>query len=415
MAMPETRTVPLDLVIFGGGAAGLWLLDEVRRRGHSAVLLEAHQLGSGQTIASQGIIHGGLKYTLSGLLTPSAQAIAEMPVIWRRCLGGEIEPNLSAVRLRSEYCYLWRSTSLSGMLAMAGARAGLRVTPEKISPAERPKALTACKGSVARLNEQVIEPASFLQVLADRNRDRLLKVDLESGLEFELDSENNVQFIRLINPQTGTPVDLQPRHVALCAGGGNEQLAISLRLTTIQTQRRPLHMVLVRGTVPELNGHCLDGTSTRVTITTSTDSSGRRVWQVGGQISEDGVDMTASDLIQHAQRELREILPGVDFATAQWSTYRVDRAEPATSSGIRPDDAVVHIRGNVFAAWPTKLALAPRLAERVLAECVAVHDTARADDVSAYFAKWPRPEVALPPWECQQQWTSADSDNPQSN
>ena len=57
----------LDALIFGGGAAGLWLLDRLSRDGHHVVLLEARSLGMGQTVASQGIIHGGLKYTLSGL------------------------------------------------------------------------------------------------------------------------------------------------------------------------------------------------------------------------------------------------------------------------------------------------------------------------------------------------------------
>ena len=44
----------LDVVIFGGGAAGLWLLDELVRAGYEALLLEAGALGAGQTIASQG-------------------------------------------------------------------------------------------------------------------------------------------------------------------------------------------------------------------------------------------------------------------------------------------------------------------------------------------------------------------------
>ena len=51
-----THPLPIEVVIFGGGAAGLWLLDELVRAGRSTLLLEAHELGSGQTIASQGII-----------------------------------------------------------------------------------------------------------------------------------------------------------------------------------------------------------------------------------------------------------------------------------------------------------------------------------------------------------------------
>ena len=89
--MSEAQPVQLDVVIFGGGGAGLWLLDELVRQGFSALLMEAHGLGSGQTVASQGIIHGGLKYTLSGLLTPSASAIRDMPGVWRACLAGERE------------------------------------------------------------------------------------------------------------------------------------------------------------------------------------------------------------------------------------------------------------------------------------------------------------------------------------
>ena len=80
-----------DAVIFGGGIAGLWLLDELRRGGYSAVLLESRALGSGQTVASQGIIHGGLKYTLSGMLTKSAANISEMPGLWRECFAGQSE------------------------------------------------------------------------------------------------------------------------------------------------------------------------------------------------------------------------------------------------------------------------------------------------------------------------------------
>jgi glycerol-3-phosphate dehydrogenase len=60
----------LDLLIVGGGAAGLWILDTLFWRGARAVLLENDCLGSGQTISAQGIIHGGLKYTLQGSLTP---------------------------------------------------------------------------------------------------------------------------------------------------------------------------------------------------------------------------------------------------------------------------------------------------------------------------------------------------------
>ena len=185
-----------DVVIFGGGAAGLWLLDELTRRGANAVLLEANALGTGHTVAAQGIIHGGLKYTLQGLLTPSAASIREMPSVWRDCLAGQCEPDLSGVRRRSDDCFLWRTDSLSSRLGMLGAQFGLRVAPQSVAVAERPEILRGCPGTVARLPEQVISTVSLMEVLAARNRDRLLQVDPQN-VEFRCRGAGDVESIRL--------------------------------------------------------------------------------------------------------------------------------------------------------------------------------------------------------------------------
>lgn len=68
--------IPLDIAIFGGGIAGLWLANLLRQRGFSCVVLEAGTLGGGQTLLSQGILHGGLKYALGGTLSSESEAIA---------------------------------------------------------------------------------------------------------------------------------------------------------------------------------------------------------------------------------------------------------------------------------------------------------------------------------------------------
>ena len=67
-----TPSYSTDIVIFGGGIAGLWLLDRLRIQGYQVILLESSSLGGGQTYASQGIIHGGLKYALGGSIADSA-------------------------------------------------------------------------------------------------------------------------------------------------------------------------------------------------------------------------------------------------------------------------------------------------------------------------------------------------------
>ncbi|HRJ12593.1 MAG TPA: FAD-dependent oxidoreductase, partial [Alphaproteobacteria bacterium] len=68
--------IDLDALILGGGIAGLWLARRLQLAGYRVVLLENQKLGGGQTLASQGIIHGGLKYALLGQVNETARRIA---------------------------------------------------------------------------------------------------------------------------------------------------------------------------------------------------------------------------------------------------------------------------------------------------------------------------------------------------
>ena len=68
--------VSLDTVIFGGGIAGLWTLNKLHNEGRQVILLESQAIGAGQTGMSQGIVHGGMKYALTGKLSEASQAIA---------------------------------------------------------------------------------------------------------------------------------------------------------------------------------------------------------------------------------------------------------------------------------------------------------------------------------------------------
>lgn len=408
----------LDAVIFGGGIAGLWLLDELRQRDWNVLLLEANQLGYGQTVASQGIIHGGLKYTLQGLLTPAAANIREMPGIWRAALAGQRSPDLSAARLRSPCCYLWRTDSVSSRLGLIGARFGLRVAPQSLSPEQRPAILRHCPGTVCRLEEQVLSAPDLLQSLASQHKGRILKIDPQSGLDIHTTNQithggRRVTSIRLAHPLTNTWMELHPDVCFLAAGSGNQALRTACGLPTECMQRRPLHMVLVRGpALPELNGHCVDGAKTRVTITSDRDAGDRTVWQIGGQLAEDGVELEPEALIRLARTELTSVIPGFDLTDTEWSTYRVDRAEGLDKSGRRPDGVKVMIDQNVISIWPTKLALAPIAAEEAVQAaiaCRAAETTAvpvhRPLQRSAELTDWPEPDVAAAPWEEPRTWT----------
>lgn len=396
-------THAVDVLIFGGGVAGLWTLDELVRKGYSVLLVEGFALGAGQTVASQGIIHGGLKYTLTGALTSSAQMIRQMPLIWRDCLAGKRQPDLSAVEMRSQVCHLWRTETLMSQFGMVGARVGLNVKPNKLEKSQWPAVLANCPGSVYVMDEQVIRPTSFIEQLALPHRDKLL-LAAPDDVKITTQSPGQVTTVTLEcenEKLTGLhqTLTIAPRFVILAAGAGNAALRQHIGLEPSAMQRRPLHMAIARGkNLPVLNGHCVDGAKTRVTVTTDHDAQGNVIWQVGGQVSEDGVAMEPQALIRHTISELRACIPDLDLADVQWTTHRVDRAEASTEHGRRPDDVHLTRQGNTFTAWPTKLALAPRLAELLMAQLDAPAVEAPS------LPNWPSPPVALPPWETDGPW-----------
>ena len=396
----------VDVLLIGGGIAGLWSLDHLRRAGYRAILLENRALGTGQTIGSQGIIHGGLKYSLRGMLTASADEIREMPVLWRECLSGQIEPNLQSVQVRSHCCYLWQTADLSSQAGMLGAQLQLRVKPQALAAGQRPDLLQQTPGQVFRLDEQVVSPASLLACFRKRHQDYLFLGDAQRELNWERDARGRVTAVNVT--RAGEQLRIQPGCVVLTAGAGNA--ALSQETGKLQPmQRRPLQMVLVRGNLPAFQGHCIDGAKTRLTITSEVVSARQTVWQLGGQIAEQGVALAAEELILHARQELQATLPGLSLDGLQWATYRIDRAERKSGMGLRPDAPQFLRHQNVITCWPTKLAFAPRVAQSLhslLQRDLQLHPSAGTNETAWLPERgtWPVPPVALPPWEDVSQW-----------
>ena len=412
--MPGSDGHPVDLAVIGGGIAGLWILDAAVRAGRNAILVEAFELGHGQSVAAQGIIHGGLKYTLRERDLDAAGAIADMPGFWRdRHESGDGDgPDLRAARMSTPCTWMWRTDSLASRLGMLGARAALRTRPETVPEADRPALLRAASGAVLRVAEPVFDTRSVLGAIANAHPGRILGVDGPEGLEF---ASSGGRVERMILRSDGGEVAVRPASVVLAAGVGNEGLLARLGLDAEVAQRRPLHMALARSRdLPEFHGHCVDGNKTRVTITSARDDAGRTIWQLGGDLAERGVDRDEAMQRRAAFAELRGVLPAFDLDgidDLEWSSYRVDRAERRTRAGLRPDDAeVVSLHdGRLITAWPTKWALAPRLAAAVLEATEgfteSVETPAVSDDLPTDFETLRRPGIAAFPWE-ERSWTS---------
>lgn len=387
--MPSAITT--DVLIVGAGVAGLWLNARLRRLGYSTVLVERASLGGEQTIKSQGIIHGGTKYALHGALTGASEAIADMPRRWREALAGNGELDLSGTRLLSEAHYLWSPGTLAGNLTSFFASKAVRGRVDQVKGEQLPPALQdrAFKGKVYRLAELVIDVPSLLANLAQLAGDSLL-------------AGERIEPLRDGEELAGLVVDgreIRAQRIVLSAGGGTADLLHALGLEQPAMQRRPLHMVLAKGpNLKPLYAHCLGGgPKPRITVTTHPAADGQWVWYLGGDIAEaDGVAREPEAQIAAAQKEVASLLPWVDQSLVRWATLRVDRAEPAQSGLVRPDNAFLADQQRLLVGWPTKLALAPDFADRVLAsfERDGIRPASQPD-----LADLPRPPLALPAWE----------------
>jgi len=390
----------VDVVIFGGGIAGLWTLARLRQAGYAAILLETNALGGVQTIAAQGIIHGGAKYALTGTLSEATQAIGDMPQYWRNCLAGEGELNLSRVRVLSQHQHLWSTENLVSRMTGFFASKAMRSRMMAVEGGDRPDLFhsSAFKGTVYRLDEPVLDVPSLVSELVRQQGDACFAVQPEM---LRLDPEN--PGCLEIKNAAGS-LTLQAQQLVLAAGAGNEMLLKRLGRDTPKMQRRPLHMLMARGSLPKLYAHCLGASANpRLTITSYPLAEDETVWHLGGQVAESGVERNEKEHIAAGKAELAALLPWLDMTDVCWSTRRIDRAEIATPGGKRPDSWHVGNEKGVITAWPTKMAFAPCVATDVL-HFLEQSDIKPCGDDRKALVNLPHPPLAQPPWDEAKIW-----------
>ncbi|RTE67160.1 FAD-dependent oxidoreductase [Amphritea opalescens] len=389
------QTIKTDLVILGGGIAGLWLLNRAQQQGFDALLLETGDLGGVQSVRSQGIIHGGTKYALNGVLTQAASSIADMPSRWRACLEGQGELDLSGARILSEAHYMWSKASLGAKMTSFFASKALKGRVESVTAKQRPEVFNhpQFRGNLYKLNEIVLDVPSVIEALAQPLLPRIIKV---SAAEMQLcTDQNNIEAIQL--PQ----LRIEAQRYITAAGEGTEALLQQLNVTQPQMQRRPLHMVMVRHASPlPTFAHCISsGSKPVVTITTHPTKNGEHVWYLGGDLAEAGVNLSTEQQIQKAQTMIAELLPWIELKNPRWESFHINRAEPKQSSLTRPDSAFAQAQGNCIISWPTKLALAPDLADQILAMLKIQEITPRYHADEGITGQLARPNIAQPVWE----------------
>jgi len=383
-----SESPPLDVLVIGGGIAGLWILDRLLAAGFDTALIERQALGAGQSIAAQGIIHGGTKYSIEASGTRAAAVVAGMPRHWRDLMAGRGEPSLTAATQSAE-----RHLLITGGIGLEIAARLITANSRRLAQRDWPAVLAAAPGSrrVIALDEPVVNVGSVLAALAATHAARIRRA------EAVVIEEDKGALTVTLRGARGRPGKVGARLVVVAAGAGTAPLAAGAR-----QQARPLHMVMARNAPADLHAHWISGRGRpRLTLTTHAGDRGR-IWYCGGDLAERGVGLHPDLLIDRAREELTRALGPAAASGLRFATFRIDRIEGARG-GRRPDGPVLQALGRTLAVWPTKLALAPVAAAKALS-WVREQITPRQVE-RMVLADWPRAEVASPPWAEVERWS----------
>lgn len=391
----------VDIVIVGAGITGLWLLNRLHQTGYNVLLLEKDGIGSGQTLQSQGILHGGTKYALKGKQTHAAKALSDMPALWQACLNGAGEIDLTSVKILSHHHYLFSSGQFFGHLKNLVSSHALTHGRILKNKADFPTFFQnpAFKGSVSAIDETVLDVPSLMLALTKPVMTRIIKTN--DHTQFYPDSRGGLSHIDI--QHNGQTHSIKPKRTILAAGEGNEAI-LSAFNNPPQMQRRPLHQVSIQfpKNTPslELFAHCIGkGTKPLFTITTHAAENGNTIWYVGGEIAEQGIENNSETQVKSTITQLKKHLPWVDFSGVTGTSFMINRAENKEPKGKKPNSFYVSTMANMIATWPTKLVLVPALAKTIINTLATdLGKNAATQKIIQPLTNYPIAPIATPKW-----------------
>ena len=377
----------VDVAIIGAGISGLWLANRLHRRGLSVVVCSADAIGGSQTIASQGVIHSGLKYALGKGAGPASKALAPMPARWRACLAGDGEVDLRGTKVLADAMHLYATTRALPRALFAKALMAVGDSPAGAIPLEAGEAKTFRRGTWLALEDFVLDVPSLIRRLAAPLQGRFQTVNVQPRML--VPAAAGIGSIR------ADDVEIRAGAFVLAAGAGNEALATAAGFKDVEMLRRPLHQIVVALAQPvRFFAHCLTtlfGTQPDMTIT----SYGQALY-IGGKVAGEP-SLSDAQRIETVRAGLSRDLPSIDLTGAEFRVYRAVRAEPKRGGrrGLWDDgDVFAERRGNCVLCWPVKLSLAPRLGDAVVALLADVQPKPSAWRGDSAF----RPRYAEPPY-----------------
>lgn len=395
--MQHANHITHDIIIIGGGIAGLWALNTLNKAGYQTLLLESQALGAGQTIASQGIIHGGSKYAFENWLSPMAQQMKNMPERWRQCLAGNGELDLRCVTRLSEKQLLWLPPDLKNTLLAFIAAKSLKGRMHKLKRESYPPPFNHIhfKGNVFELDEPVLDVPSLLDTLKKQQKEHI-QFSPHDNTHYDFDEKGKLQGIQCLDQHYRAALYL------FCAGKENEKFIQQAKVKHIKTQRRPLKMLCLKPFNFPLYAHCIDKKfKPSLTVTSHPLPNGSYAWYVGGALAERGVDQNDERLIESGKQSLKAFFPWIPFHVTEGKTHFVERAEPFEKQGNIPLSPKVEEHENLLFAWPIKLAYSPLLSDLILKK---VKEKISPKIQPSGILNTSHVAVATPPWQETSGW-----------
>jgi len=358
-----------DIVIFGAGVAGLWAFHRLKRMGYDVLLLESKAIGCGQTIASQGIIHSGLKYAFAGQINNLAKSISAMPDLWRDALNGNGPVDLSAARVSANSQHLLIPSGFMGGLVKLVTKKALGGNVHEVAKGDWPQDIikSGFKGSVIYMDEPVLDVPSVLEALARPFMDCIRAIDTPDDPLGYLERNG-------ITPKKIIYTGAASNHAAAKRNGDDKGL---------KTQARPLLMGMIKNAPFELYAHMVGKSDKPVaTITTHKTSDGKLVWYLGGSVAERMKDSNPMEVYQATKDALAKYMPDIDISAFEWAVLPIDRIEgKSDTQNHLPDTPTIHKAGDSIYCWPTKLTFAPMLSDMVV-DWLDIEPSGAASDYS---------------------------------
>ena len=376
-----------DIVIFGAGIAGLWTFNRLKQMGYDVLLLEKDSIGCGQTIASQGIIHSGLKFTLAGKINKLAKSISAMPDLWRAALEGKGDVDLSNAKYAAQSQQLLIPSGFMGGLTKLVTQKALGNNVHEIPKDKWPDDIktSGFNGSVIFMDEPVLNIPTVIHALANPYKDYIRKITSDQA-------ENPFEFLK--------NQGIEPKRIIFTAAKDNHEIAKRTKQDKgLETQHRPLVQAMIKNAPFQLYAHLVGKTDKPVaSITTHSMLDRSLVWYLGGGVAERTKDAKPEDVYKDAKKALQNYLPNIDMSQFEWSTLPIDRVEgKSKTDSWMPDTPTIHHTEEALYCWPTKLTFAPMLSDMIIEELHSQHIL--PSDQETDFSFLPEVDYTQTPWD----------------